>query len=84
MPPAPKLACNTRLDGGALNNRGIKNGAVIVVTAADLRNERLESCGDDFMGKLFSTSRLDSAKRNSQARPGCFLELGLVMHPHPR
>src|SRR5258706_548380 len=27
IPPAPKLACNTRSDGGADNNRGTKNGA---------------------------------------------------------
>src|SRR5512138_2249413 len=83
MPPAPRLACSTRSEGGALSNLGMKKGAAMDVTAADLRNERLESCGDDFMGKWSSTSRLDSAKRNSLGLL-CFLELGLVMRPHPR
>src|SRR3954469_12405256 len=43
MPPAPKLACSTRSEGGAERSRDTKNGPQKAAAAPAFKNDRREN-----------------------------------------
>ena len=55
MPPAPKLACRTRPEGGvAANKRGVKKGRASELAAVARRKARRLKGREEFMGSFLA------------------------------